>query len=109
MEPRRTLRRAVLAVVVASLALVPPAGALGPSEPRPVDPPGVFRLLQGADRAGSAWGSRWVGIADGLLSWLGAAFRTDPATRVPAPARQKLDAWGAREATGGYPIRVRIR
>lgn len=90
MNVRRPARTAIVAVVVAVMALAPAAGALGPSTPRPPDDPGTFRLMVAVDRAGSAWGNRWVGLADGLLSWLGMAFRVDPATLVAPPPRATL-------------------
>lgn len=90
MSTRRTARSAALALAVAALALAPVAGALGPSAPRAPEDPGTFRLMMPADRAGSAWGNRWVGVADELLSWLGAAFRVDPATLVAPRPRAAL-------------------
>ena len=90
MSTRRAARSASLAVAVAALALAPMAGALGPSAPRPPDDPGTFRLMVPADRAGSAWGNRWVGVADEFLSWLGAAFRVDPARLVAPPPHATL-------------------
>ena len=90
MSRRRRARNIAVAATLAALALAPMAGALGPSAPRPLDDPGTFRLMMPADRAGSAWGNRWVGVADELLSWLGAAFRVDPATLAPPPPRVTL-------------------
>jgi hypothetical protein len=86
----RIARTIAIAAAAGLLALAPTAGALGPTSPRAADDPGTFRLLVPADRAGSAWGNRWVGLADELLSWLGAAFRVDPAKLVAPPPRVPL-------------------
>jgi len=80
---RRAIRAAAVCAVIAGLALAPAATSLGPSSPRPADPPGTFRVLADADRTASAWGNRWLGVADEFLSWLGLAFRVDPAALVP--------------------------
>lgn len=90
MSSRCAPGRAAIIVAVAALSLAPMAGALGPSGPRPPDDPGTFRLMVPADRAGSAWGNRWVGVADEFLSWLGAAFRVDPAHLVAPPPHATL-------------------
>lgn len=90
MSRRRRARNIAVAATLAALTLAPMAGALGPSAPRPPDDPGTFRLMMPADRAGSAWGNRWVGLADELLSWLGAAFRVDPARLVAPPEHATL-------------------
>ena len=89
----RVIRAVAVGAIIAGLALAPGAMSVGPSSPRPADPPGTFRVLAGADRTASAWGNRWLGVADGFVSWLGLAFRVDPAALVPpaphAPLRKR--------------------